>query len=61
MRDPYEAYHRHERRRHRAEIAMVIGGFFLALVLMSVVVAVWHAEFGQPTSSVNKENVALNN
>jgi NADH:ubiquinone oxidoreductase subunit 6 (subunit J) len=61
MRDPYEAYYRRSRRRHRTEVAVVVGGLFLALILVSAVVLFWHTEVDQQAVSVNKENIALNN
>jgi hypothetical protein len=60
MRDPYEAYYRHSRRRHRTEVAVVVGGLFLALILVSAVAFFWHAEVDQQVISVNNENVSLN-
>jgi len=61
MRDPYEAYYRHSRRRHRTEVTVVVGGLFLALILVSAVFFFWHAEVDQQVLTVNKENVVLNN
>lgn len=61
MRDPYEAYYRRSRRRHRTEVAMVVGGFFLALILVSAGVFFWNSEVDPQAGPVNKENVALNN
>lgn len=60
MRDPYEAYYRHVRRRDRAEVAAILGGFFLALVLVSAVFFFWYSEVDQRTVTVIRDTVALN-
>ena len=61
MRDPYEAYYRHARRRDRADVAVVLGGFFLAVVLLSAVVFFWRTGLDERAASVNRENVVLSN
>lgn len=40
----YQAYYRHARRRNRTEVAVVLGGVFLALVLVSALIFFWYTE-----------------
>jgi len=61
MPDPYQAYYRYARRRQRIEVAVVIGVFFLALILVSAGIIFWHTESDQRLASVDKENVTLGN
>lgn len=58
--DPYEAYYRRERREHRLRIAMVVGAFFLAVLL--VVGAVLFSQFAYEAhvASINTHSTASN-
>lgn len=42
MKDPYEEFHRYERRRHRAQVAIVIGALAIMIVAAGAAVIYWH-------------------
>jgi hypothetical protein len=41
MQDPYEEYFRYERRRHRTQVAMVVGAVLMMIAAISAVVVAW--------------------
>jgi hypothetical protein len=41
MREPYEEYFRYVRRRHRAQVATVVGAVVMMLAVISAVVVAW--------------------
>ena len=41
MQDPYEEFHRYERRRHRAQVAIVLGALAIVIAAASAAVIYW--------------------
>ena len=41
MQDPYEEFHRYERRRHRAQVAIVIGALAIMIGVAVAAVIYW--------------------
>jgi hypothetical protein len=60
MKDPYEAYYRHERRQHRKQIAMVVGAFFLTVMVVLGAVLFWHLATDEQVISANTHTTASN-
>jgi len=60
MKDPYEAYYRHERRQHRLQITMVVATFFLTLIVVLGAAVFWHFATDEPVASVNTHTSASN-
>jgi hypothetical protein len=58
--DPYEAYYRHERRQHRLRIAMVVGAFFLALLLVLGALFFSQLAYEAHVASINTHSTASN-
>jgi uncharacterized membrane protein len=60
MKDPYEAYYRRERRQQRLQIAMVVGAFFLTMILILGALLFWQLETSEQIASFNTHSTASN-